>query len=72
LCAYCVNMPKEGGFTPDEMGKALRVLEVIEKGGDELQFEDADFAYLQQRVAESKWGVVNKEIAEFAKVVKDM
>lgn len=69
LLLACLNSRPDGGFDIQEMRKRLRVIDVVEKGGDELLFEDADMATIVGCVSSMKWAVFSKEIVEFSDYV---
>lgn len=40
-------------------------MDIIDKGGEILEFEDADFECLKQCVNNMRWFIVHKEIIDF-------
>lgn len=49
----------------DEVRKSIRVLDVLERSGDVLELEDADFAYVLERVRNARFTASNKVFVDF-------
>ena len=66
LLQLCINLrSSKWEFSIEEMRDIFRLSDVIEKGWEELDFEDNDFTNLLQLVEQTKYPIVNKEIIEF-------
>lgn len=65
LITVCVQNPPQGGYDVDEMRKRIKIIDIIEKGGTALVFEDADFDCLKQCVNSMRWAYMHKEILNF-------
>ena len=61
----CVKNPPQGGYDADEMRKRIKVMDVIDKGGESLEFEDADFECVKLCVKNMRWAAIHKEILDF-------
>ncbi len=72
LIKVCINRPSKDGCDISEMRKRIKVIDVIEKGGKSLEFEDADFECLKQCVKNMRWFVVHKEIIEFVDYISEL
>jgi hypothetical protein len=53
------------GLSIDEVRKSIRILDVLEKSGDVLQVEDADFSHLLSKVRATKFSTANKVFVDF-------
>lgn len=62
LLKTCLNQVPQAGFTPDEMRKRIKVLDVLEKSEGTLELEDADSEVLKACVKEMKWALLNKDV----------
>lgn len=65
LIMICIKNPPQGGYDADEMRKRIKVMDVIDKGGETLEFEDADFECVKQCVKSMRWASIHKEILGF-------
>lgn len=65
LIMFCVKNPPQGGFDIADMRKRMKVMDVIEKGGESLEFEDAEFECVKQCVKNMRWPFLHKEVMEF-------
>jgi hypothetical protein len=72
LIEMVFNAPVPGGCPPPDMRKDMRVLDVIEKGGDEFCFEDEDAKRLQGIVEGFRFGIRRRDFVAFADDVRDM
>ncbi len=70
----CVRVPmaSERGMDIEEMRKSIRVIEALEKPTlDELKnqnwvdFEDADYEHLKQKVSAMRWNLAHRFIVQF-------
>ncbi len=68
----CVNNPKEGGFTPDEMKKRIRLIDLFEEEKKEYQVEDADLQELKTCVSSMKWAIAHKDIVSFSEDIENL
>jgi len=66
------NAPRDGGVTVQQMSRWIRILDVVEKGGDSLSFEDNDFSFLIAEVEAFRFGAVSRGIAEFVADLKKL
>lgn len=62
LLQNCLNQVPQAGFTPEEMRKRIKVLDVLEKAEGTLELEDADSEVLKACVKEMKWALLNKDV----------
>jgi hypothetical protein len=53
------------GLTVDEIRKAVRIMDLIDKSKDKLELEDADYDYLKNRIETNKFAIAHKDIIEF-------
>lgn len=74
LALTCLNQPPQGGYTPVEMNKRLRVVKAMEenKEADTIDLEDQDVETLQQAVASARWMILKTDIAEFNNHVESL
>lgn len=72
LIMICVKNPPQGGYNVDEMRKRIKVMDVIEKGGDSLGFEDADYECVKQCVKSMRWASVHKDIIDFVDYISKL
>lgn len=68
LAKICLNQPPQGGFDVAEMAKRLRVMDALV--GDQASLEDADYETLKACVNVARWGVLHRDIKEFADYIK--
>lgn len=69
LIVACLDTPPKGGFDIQEMKRRMRILDVVEKGGEEFSFEDADIETLKKCVSSMKWAVFHREVLAFCEAV---
>ena len=72
LCKICLNTPKEGGFTPEEMRWRIKLLELFSKKEKEYQVEDADIQELKNSVSSMKWAIVHQDIVKFTDTINEL
>ncbi len=72
LIMLCVKNPPQGGYDMTEMRKRIKVLDVIEKGGETLEFEDADFECVKNCVKNMRWGFAHQEIINFNDYISEL
>ncbi|MCK5607124.1 hypothetical protein KAR91_34895 [Candidatus Pacearchaeota archaeon] len=65
LIMVCMKNPPQGGYDAEEMRKRIKVMDILDKGGDSLEFEDADFECVKQCVKNMRWASIHKGILEF-------
>ncbi len=54
------------GAEIEEMRKSIRILDALDKvQGNVLELEDADYAYLQDRMRKAKFGMVHPAVVDF-------
>lgn len=70
LLKNCLNAPPQGGLTPEDMRKRIKVLDVLEASTDTLELEDADAETLKACVGEMRWTLINKDILHLCDAVK--
>lgn len=61
------------GFDPEEMGKRIRIQNILEKGKREktIELEDADAEKLLKCMEETKWRALDPEIYQFTQDLKE-
>lgn len=69
LIMLCVNKQEQGGVTVEQMKKNFRISDVIEKGGDKFDFEDADFELVKQKVNAMSYPISHKDIIKFSEEI---
>lgn len=52
-----------------EVRSSIRVLDALEAADGTLKIEDADYAYMKQRVLDARWPVADKAIETFVEDV---
>jgi hypothetical protein len=57
--------PSKEGIDVAEMRRRIRVIDVIEKDGELLEFEDSDYDCVKRCVESMRWASIHKEIIEF-------
>ena len=72
LIMLCVTNPPQGGYDVAEMRKRLKVMDTIERGGDNLEFEDADFDCVKQCIKSMRWAFIHKEIIDFVDYISEL
>ncbi|MCK9601677.1 MAG: hypothetical protein M0R37_14630 [Bacteroidales bacterium] len=73
LVAAVANfMPPQSGLVSSEISKRLRLLDVADKGGEELSFEDSDAENLKELTAKMTWAVISRDIVDFSDAVAAM
>ena len=72
LIMHCVKNPPKGGYDISEMRRRIRVMDVTEKGGEILEFEDADFDCVKKCVKNMRWGFVHQEIINFDEYISGL
>jgi len=60
-----VPLDRQTGATIDEMRKAIRVLDALDKSQDVLELEDADWEFLKSKVERMPWAVVDRRFVQF-------
>ena len=71
LMAQCLNGAAEG-FSIDEMRRRIRVMDAIEKAGNdgkEIELEDHDYQTLVSAL-DIRWRLLSREIVEFVDYVQ--
>jgi hypothetical protein len=69
--ACASNIGKEG-VSIAEQRKRIRILDVVEKNEEVMNFEDADADVLKSLVSSMPWALVNKDIVAFGDAVEKM
>lgn len=72
LILFCVNAPKQGGFSIQEIRQRLKITDAVEASDDMLQLEDTEAQALEEIIAEFKWGSVHKDIVQFVEDIQNM
>lgn len=72
LIIACLNTPPEKGFDIQEMKRRMRILDAVEKGKEEITFEDADIETLKSCVSSMKWAVFHREVVAFCEAVESI
>ncbi len=67
LAIICLNTLPQGGLSPQEMAKRIKLINPLEdlEIGKELKIEDADFEVLKTCSDETKWRMIHKDIVAF-------
>lgn len=60
------------GIGVDEMFGSLRVLTALDKAGDVLELEDADFEFFVTKIKAARFMTVDANIAQFVKDVTEV
>lgn len=60
---------KEDGFTVDQVRMAVKAIDKIEASEDEIAFEDAEYAYVVDRVKSARFTVASHDAIEFVDAV---
>ena len=72
LAKLCVNQPKQGGYTVTDMQQRLRILDKLDKKGDVIEIEDADFEVLKPLVKNMKWAIIHKDLVDFVNYLTNL
>lgn len=72
LIMVCMRNPPQGGYDVEEMRKRIKVMDVLDKGEETLEFEDADFECVKQCVKSMRWASIHKEILEFVDYISGL
>jgi hypothetical protein len=75
LIAVALNAVPQGGISPSEMRKRLRIMKAVEaapNANDLIKFEDNDADNLKGYVKTSRWGVIHEDILVFQDDVEGM
>jgi hypothetical protein len=72
-----VSAPPPGkGFVYEDMRKAFRIIDVVEKAekdkATEIVFEDTDAEVLKQHVKQCQWAMLDRDVMAFCNAVVDM
>ena len=65
LAMLALDFPPQGGFLPADQRARNRVAAVLEKAGDKIELEDADFETLKKCVAVCPFNVRSIHIEAF-------
>lgn len=60
---------KDEGFTIDQVRTAIKAMDKIESSGDEIAFEDTEYAYVADRVKSARFTVASRDVVEFVDAV---
>lgn len=71
LCLRCNDVLPEKGWTSAEQKKSLRVDTAFEniKEDNTIDIEDADFEYLQMKVATMPWAIKDQALVDFSEYI---
>ena len=75
LINHSLNIIPQGGISPSEMRKRVRIIKSLEKAplaGNIIKFEDNDAENLKQIVKTSKWSLIHEDILNFQDDVDSM
>lgn len=72
VIAVCEGNRPQGGFSIEDISKRLRLKAVAEKGGKNLEFEDADVSELKALVKGMRWFSVHEDIVKFSEDVNSL
>lgn len=64
-----INKPISEPLTVSDIARDVKILNILQKAGDVIEFEDEDFKFVKKSVAESKWGARHNDIVEFAEYI---
>lgn len=66
LLLQIIETDPTGSYTMHDVRVGLQVMNKIEEtSGNELVLEDQWLAFVKDRVARTKWAVINKEVSDF-------
>ena len=62
-----ITMPvqSQSGISVEDLRRCIRVLDALEKAGDTLDLEDADFEFLKGRILSAKFAFAHPAILQF-------
>jgi len=60
-----VPLDRQTGATIDEMRKAIRVLDALDRAQGVLELEDADWDFLKQKTEKAPWTLVDRRFVQF-------
>lgn len=74
LIKMCLNMPKQGGYSYEDIKNRERIEEVIKdaKPGETVSFEDADFKNLQAIEKETRWMFRHPDLTKFIEAIREI
>ena len=75
LIAISINIPPEGGCDVIEMRKRIKMLDKITNGNeskDSVEFEDSEFKCIKDCKNTVHWGIVSKDIVDFADYIDSL
>ena len=59
------NQGQLSGFTPDEMGKRIKIQKILREGGETIDLEDADADILLGCINATKWNKLDEDVYTF-------
>ncbi len=65
LILECLNATPEGGFDYKELKLRMRIENVVNSRGEQMDFEDADYRELRRVVLSMRWNLRNDNILKF-------
>lgn len=57
---------RNGSMSLDEMRRAVKILDALDRAGDTLLLEDADWVFVKDRVANAQYVRADSKIVDFA------
>lgn len=74
LLMYVFDTPVPQDVSLNVMRRDFRIMDIIEAGNNstELEFDLEDFTLIADKVANSKWKVVSRDIVAFADYIKSL
>lgn len=72
LAMSALNQAPAQGFSPDEMRIRMRVLDVLQKGGETIELEDAHAAKLIEAASQVQWKFMHKDLVAFHDAVDEL
>jgi hypothetical protein len=61
-----MRTPPEGkGADYDDIRRSLRIMDLLDKPGEAITLDEADFEYMKKRVLAIRWPMINKAVAQF-------
>ncbi len=72
LISEHIQVAPQGGLTYDLMCKISRVLPTLEKGGEAIELEDADFEFVKEKITNAVWGFYSEEFKNLVDYIKSL
>ena len=72
LLRACNDVPPKEGWTAQEQKKSLRIDTAIDKAGDTIDLEDADFEYIKPKVVSMPWAMKSQDLVDFTDYISGL